>query len=46
MKCIRMRSTGLVHRVSDISAETAVHLGEAVYVSKSVWKKETRDVSK
>lgn len=42
-KCIRINKTKKVKRVSDDHAKTQVEAGNAVYVKKEVWKKETRD---
>lgn len=43
---IRNNKTNKVSRVADEVAHTAVHAGDAQYVSKSVWKTETRDAAK
>lgn len=46
MKCIRNLKTNEVTRVTDSIADNAVDSGSHVYVPKSIWKSEVRDVGK
>ncbi len=43
MKCIKY-TDGKVTRVNDSLAETMVNSGRAIYIPKSIWKMEIRDV--
>lgn len=43
MKCIKY-TDGKVSRVSEKTAETLVDGGKAMYIPKSIWKMEVRDI--
>jgi hypothetical protein len=45
MKTIRINKTSIVERVSDKKAVELVNGNKAVYVKKTVWKKEVRDTA-
>ena len=42
-KCIRLKKTGKIERVSDDEAHQMVSSGKAMYVPKKMWKEEVRD---
>jgi len=42
MKCVK-NTDGKIKRVTDAEASTLVKSGQATYVPKEQWKKETRD---
>lgn len=46
MKCVEELSTGKVTRINDTEAQARVNNKTHQYVSKTVWKKKTRDTGK